>query len=123
MLKISLWRRAAVALARGDLDSARRWADEAVARTTGWHRAVALTARAKVAIAQGDTQQAERDAQGALSEATEVDGLLGIADTLDPCGSGLPVRVAFRIRPAVRRRRWYPPTNRRGPLPDFPGYV
>ena len=91
MVKINLWRRAAVALARGDLDGARRWADEAVARTTGWHRAVALTTRAKVAIAQGDTQQAERDAQGALSEATEVDGLLGIADTLE-CLAALACR-------------------------------
>ena len=68
MVKINLWRRAAVALARGDLDGARQWADDAVARTTGWHRAVALTMRARVAIAQGDTQQAERDAQGASAK-------------------------------------------------------
>ena len=83
MAKVNLWRRAAVALARGDLVAARRWADDAVARTTGWHRAVALTMRARVAIAQGDTQQAERDAHASLTAAVEVDARLGIPDTLE----------------------------------------
>jgi predicted ATPase/class 3 adenylate cyclase/DNA-binding CsgD family transcriptional regulator len=91
MVKTNRWRRAAVALARGDLVAARRWADDAVAGTTGWHRSVALTTRAKVATAQGDNQQAERDAQAALTEATEVDGLLGIADTLE-CLAALACR-------------------------------
>lgn len=83
MVKINIWRRAAVALARGDLVTARRWADEAVAATTGWHRAVALTTRARVAIAQGDVAQAESDAHSALALAVEVNALLGVPDTLD----------------------------------------
>jgi hypothetical protein len=37
---------AQAALADGDLISARRWADDAVQTTTGWHRVNALTARA-----------------------------------------------------------------------------
>jgi predicted ATPase/class 3 adenylate cyclase/DNA-binding CsgD family transcriptional regulator len=83
MMKVHLWRRAAVALTRGDLVAARRWADDAVTGTTGWHRAVALTTRARVAIAQGDTQQAERDAHAALATAAEVDAVLGVSDTLE----------------------------------------
>jgi DNA-binding CsgD family transcriptional regulator len=82
-VKINLWRRAAVTLARGDIVAARRWADDAVTGTAGWHRAIALTTRARVAIAQGDTQQAERDAHAALTAAAEVDALLGVSDTLD----------------------------------------
>jgi DNA-binding CsgD family transcriptional regulator len=83
MVKISLWRRAAVALARGDLVAARRWADEAVSATAGWHRGVALTTRAMVAIAQGDTQQAERDAHAALALEADVNALLGVPDTFE----------------------------------------
>ena len=45
---------AEVALAGGDLVGARRWADEAVATTTGWHRVAALLTRARVAIGEGD---------------------------------------------------------------------
>jgi predicted ATPase/class 3 adenylate cyclase/DNA-binding CsgD family transcriptional regulator len=82
-IKINLWRRAAVALARGDLVAARRSADDAVAGTAGWHRAVALTTRARVAIAQGDIPQAERDARAALAAAAEVDALLGVPDIVE----------------------------------------
>ena len=42
-----------VALASGDLDAARRYADEAIAATKGWHLAVALTTRARISIAEG----------------------------------------------------------------------
>src|SRR5262245_44224426 len=59
--------RAHAALARGDLTEARRWADDAVAVTTGWHRSFALTTRALVAIFQGEREQAERDAHDALA--------------------------------------------------------
>ncbi len=48
-----------LAFARGELDAARRWADEAVASMMGWHRARALTTRAHVAIAQSDPERAE----------------------------------------------------------------
>ena len=83
MVKINLWRRAALALVRDDLGGARRWADQGVSETTGWHRAVALTTRCRVATAQGDTQQAESDAHAALATAAEVGAQLGIADTLE----------------------------------------
>jgi predicted ATPase/class 3 adenylate cyclase/DNA-binding CsgD family transcriptional regulator len=82
-IKINLWRRAAVALARGNLVAARRWADDAVAGTAGWHRAVALTTRARVAMAQGDIPQAERDARAALAAAAEVDALLRVPDIVE----------------------------------------
>ena len=38
---------AQAALARGDLTAARRWADEAVAATSGFHLSLALTTRAR----------------------------------------------------------------------------
>jgi predicted ATPase/class 3 adenylate cyclase/DNA-binding CsgD family transcriptional regulator len=63
---------AQAALAGGDLIVARRWADDAVQATTGWHRAVALTTRARVAIAQGEPKQAHRDAHDALTCAAEI---------------------------------------------------
>ena len=45
---------AEVALARGDLIAARRWADEAVSTDhAAVHLALALTTRARVAIAAG----------------------------------------------------------------------
>jgi DNA-binding CsgD family transcriptional regulator len=49
------------------LTEARRWADDAVATTTGWHLSFALTTRALVAIFQGEPEQAERDAHAALA--------------------------------------------------------
>jgi predicted ATPase/class 3 adenylate cyclase/DNA-binding CsgD family transcriptional regulator len=60
---------AQVALARGDLTTARRWADEAVAVAPGMHLIMALTTRARVAIAQNDPDRAECDAQDALRAA------------------------------------------------------
>jgi DNA-binding CsgD family transcriptional regulator len=65
----ALWNafRAHAALARGDLTEARRWADDAVAATTGWHLALALTTRALVAVFQGEPEQADRDAHDALA--------------------------------------------------------
>jgi len=55
------------ALARGELTAARRWADEAVAATTGAHLAQSLVARAIVATFQGEHEQADRDARDALA--------------------------------------------------------
>ena len=51
---------AQAALARGDLAAARRGVDDAIAATSGWILAAALTTRARVAIAEGDPEQAER---------------------------------------------------------------
>jgi predicted ATPase/class 3 adenylate cyclase/DNA-binding CsgD family transcriptional regulator len=66
MSKMNVWRLAVFALARGELESARQWADDAVDVTSGWHLANALATRARVAIAQGNAQQAEQDAHQAL---------------------------------------------------------
>jgi DNA-binding CsgD family transcriptional regulator len=78
---------AQAALAGGDLAAARRWADEAVSTTTGWHLMVAMTTRARVTIAQGETEQAEVDAHEALACAAEVGAYLGISDTLECLGA------------------------------------
>ncbi|HEY5150517.1 MAG TPA: LuxR C-terminal-related transcriptional regulator [Mycobacterium sp.] len=70
-------------LAHGDIETARRWADDAVAATTGWYRAVALTTRARVAVAQGEPELAERDARDALACAAGVKAYTGAPDTLE----------------------------------------
>jgi DNA-binding CsgD family transcriptional regulator len=74
---------AQAALAGGDLIAARRWADEAVTTTTGWHLMLALTTRARVAIAHEEPEQAERDAHDALMCAADLEALLGIPDLLE----------------------------------------
>jgi predicted ATPase/class 3 adenylate cyclase/DNA-binding CsgD family transcriptional regulator len=79
---------AQVALARGDLTAARRWAEVAVSTTTGWHLAAALTTRARVAIAQRDPELAERDARDGLACAAEVRAHLAVPDILE-CLAGL----------------------------------
>ena len=79
---------AQLALACGDLITARRRADEAVVSTTGWHLSMALTTRARVAIAQGEPEQAERDAHEALALAAELHTQLRVGDALE-CLAGL----------------------------------
>jgi predicted ATPase/class 3 adenylate cyclase/DNA-binding NarL/FixJ family response regulator len=74
---------AQAALAGGDLLAARRWSDEAVATTNGWHLMWALTTRARVATAQGEPEQAERDAHDALARAAEIQAYQGISDTVE----------------------------------------
>lgn len=74
---------AEVALARGDVSAARRWADDAVAVAPGLHLARALATRARVAIAQIDTEQAERDAHDALARAAALNGILIVPDALE----------------------------------------
>jgi predicted ATPase/class 3 adenylate cyclase/DNA-binding CsgD family transcriptional regulator len=75
--------RAELALARGNVTGARRWADEAVSVTTGWWLVVALTTRARVATAQGEPQHAERDAHDALAHAVGINAQLGVPDILE----------------------------------------
>jgi predicted ATPase/class 3 adenylate cyclase/DNA-binding CsgD family transcriptional regulator len=89
------WRaiNAQAALAGGDLVTARRWTDDAVQTTTGWHLMLAFTTRARVAIAQGDPEQADRDAHDALACAAGNEAHLFISDTLEcladlACGGG-----------------------------------
>ena len=81
---------AQTALARGDLTAARRWADDAVAATSGWHLAVALTTRARVAIAQGEPEQADRDAHKALAVIASTRAYTGAPDTFE-CLAALAV--------------------------------
>jgi DNA-binding CsgD family transcriptional regulator len=78
---------AQAALAGGDLLGARRWADDAVATTTGWWLMYALTSRARVAIAQSEPEQTERDAHDALACATEVEAYVFIPDILECLGA------------------------------------
>ena len=91
---------AQAALARGDLTAARRWADEAVAVTSGWHQSMALTTRAGVAIAQGEPEQAERDAHESLATATRTRAYGVPPDTLE-CLAHLAV-AAGNHREATR---------------------
>jgi predicted ATPase/class 3 adenylate cyclase/DNA-binding CsgD family transcriptional regulator len=74
---------AEIALARGDLPTARRCADEAVDLTSGTGRAIALVARGRVAIAQGEPEQAERDAHEAVVVAVDVDAHVTTPDALE----------------------------------------
>jgi predicted ATPase/class 3 adenylate cyclase/DNA-binding CsgD family transcriptional regulator len=74
---------AEAALADRDLATARRWADEGVATTTGLWLAWALCTRARVAIAAGEPQQAERDAQDALTWCGGIEAYLFVPDILE----------------------------------------
>ena len=74
---------AEAALADRDLAAARRWADDAVATTTGWWLTWALTVRARVAVGAGEPDQAERDAHDALTCAAGIKAYLYIPDILE----------------------------------------
>lgn len=74
---------AQVALARGDVLAARRFSDDAVAATMGWHRMVALTVRARVAIVEGEAGRAGRDAHAAVASGADAHAYLGMADAVD----------------------------------------
>ena len=74
---------AQVALARGDLTTARQWADDAVSVAPGFHLMLALATRARVAIAQNDPDQAERDAHDSLTMAANLKGHLIVPDVLE----------------------------------------
>ena len=111
---------AQAALARGDLTAARRWADDAVAATSGWHLPLALTTRARVAIAQGEPEQADRDAHEALAVTASTGAYTGAPDTFE-CLAALAVDAgshheAARLFGAARR---HPAAHRRGPLQDL----
>jgi predicted ATPase/class 3 adenylate cyclase/DNA-binding CsgD family transcriptional regulator len=100
---------AQVALARGDLTEARRWADDAVAVAPGMHRGLALATRARVALAQNDSDQAERDAHEALNSAAKFRGYILIPDALE-CLAALAVdaganREAARLFGAAQALR------------------
>jgi predicted ATPase/class 3 adenylate cyclase/DNA-binding CsgD family transcriptional regulator len=92
---------ALAALASGDVNAARRWADDAVATAQGWALVVgALSTRARVATVQGESEQAERDAHDALASVPEGFMFLSIPDILE-CLATLAGDVG-RHREAVR---------------------
>ncbi len=74
---------AQAALADRDLAAARRWADEAVATSSGLWLAWALSARTRVTIAAGEPEQAERDAQDALTCVAGMEAYLFVPDILE----------------------------------------
>ncbi|MCV6974766.1 helix-turn-helix transcriptional regulator [Mycobacterium bourgelatii] len=74
---------AEVAMARGDLVEAGRFADEQVSVMSGWHQARALTMRARVAIASDEPVPAERDAHKALACASKVHAHLAVPDIFE----------------------------------------
>ncbi|KMO72023.1 putative HTH-type transcriptional regulator [Mycolicibacterium chlorophenolicum] len=88
------------ALARGDVTAARQRADDAVAATTGSHRAQALIARALVASFQGEPEQTERDAHDALAVLAGMQAYGGVPTALE-CLARLAVD-AGRHREAAR---------------------
>lgn len=102
---------AQAALARGDLTAARRWADDAVAATTGFELVQALTTRARVAMAQDQPGQAECDAHAALALAASTGAYLSVPEILE-CLAALAVdagshREAARLygaADAIRQR-------------------
>jgi predicted ATPase/DNA-binding NarL/FixJ family response regulator len=117
---VVLYPRAEAALARGDLTAARRFADEAVSTTKGWHRATAQRTRARVALGQRDFEQAERDAHAALDCLADLRAYVGVADTFE-CVARLAVQAeshaeAARLLGAAEAMR------RRGRLVRFKAY-
>jgi DNA-binding CsgD family transcriptional regulator len=103
--------RAEIYLATGDLVAARRWADDAVSATAGFHRMWALTTRARVVLADGDPEAAEHDAHAALSLAADTRVQMGVPEIFD-CLARISVQVeswpeAARLcgaAEAIRRR-------------------
>jgi predicted ATPase/DNA-binding CsgD family transcriptional regulator len=74
---------AQVALANGDLEAARRWADVSISKTAGWWQAAGLIARARVAMAEGEPGQAHRHAHEALACTTAVEAFGCAADIFE----------------------------------------
>ncbi len=78
---------AEIALARGDLTAAKRYADEAVALASGVNLAIALIARTRVAIAHDEREQAESDAHKALACGVSVDAHATAPEALECLGA------------------------------------
>ncbi|WP_244168079.1 helix-turn-helix transcriptional regulator [Mycobacterium paraffinicum] len=102
---------AQVALARGDLASARRFAEEDLADARGWFTVQALSTRARVAMAEKKPGLAERDVQDALARAVETQAHLFVPDLLEllagltqDAGNHLEAARLFGAAHAVRER-------------------
>ncbi len=85
---IWLYPMAEVELVRGDLAEARRWAEEAVRMTAGWHLSLALMTRARISLTDKNPGSAERDLHQALHCAAQVDAYLVVPDLLE-CLAGV----------------------------------
>ncbi|MEY2522677.1 MAG: hypothetical protein QOJ66_1242 [Ilumatobacteraceae bacterium] len=72
-----------VALAQGDLDAARDWAERSVKAARGWGVSRGLTSLAEIEMLQGQPERAERDVREALSVAVETGGFLGVPRALE----------------------------------------
>jgi predicted ATPase/class 3 adenylate cyclase/DNA-binding CsgD family transcriptional regulator len=98
-----------IALARGDLDSARQSVDEVLPSMQGWHLATSLTTRARRRLQCGDHVDAEHDAHNALSVVAEsgADGALpDIIDCLSlAAGAAGSHREAARLMGAAEAIR------------------
>lgn len=94
-----------VAMVEGDIEAARRLADEAVATNKAWQLAYALVLRARVAIQQGDTSQAIEDAHRALSLSAELGVRLLFPDILECLAAGASGAEAARLFGAAEAAR------------------
>jgi predicted ATPase/class 3 adenylate cyclase/DNA-binding CsgD family transcriptional regulator len=117
---VVLYPRAEAALARGDLTAARRFAEEAVITTKGWHQATALRTRARVALVQRELEQAERDAHAALACLADLRAYVGVADVLE-CLARLAIQAASHAE-AARLLGAAEAMRRRGQLVRFKAY-
>jgi predicted ATPase/class 3 adenylate cyclase/DNA-binding CsgD family transcriptional regulator len=105
---------AEIALARGDIDTARRWADDAVEATSyrPSHTVRALLARARVALAEGRPDQAEDWVHRALAEIIDSESHLYLAEVFEcladaavAVGSATEAARLLGAADAERRRR------------------
>lgn len=99
----------------GDLQAARRAADETLAVVPGCYRMLALLARANIALAQGEPEQAEHDAHEALTVAEDTQAFMRVDDILEclACLAAAEENYAYAVRlfgagDAQRRRIGHP---------------
>lgn len=99
----------------GDLEAARRSADETLAVAPGCYRMLALLARANIAMAQLEPEQAERDAHEALTVAEDTPAFIRVDDILEclACLAAAEENYAYAARlfgagDAQRRRMGHP---------------
>jgi predicted ATPase/class 3 adenylate cyclase/DNA-binding CsgD family transcriptional regulator len=108
---INLSLAAEIKLARGDLVAARRWADQAITVSMGFHKIIALTTRARIAIRQDEPDQAERDAHDALALGANLHAYIPVPDILEclaelahDAGSDPEAARLFGAADAIRQR-------------------
>ena len=84
-----------IALASGDLATARELADAAVSTAAGWHLVVALLARARIAVTDGAREEGERDVYDALAAASANRVYLPVPEILE-CLANLATHAGNR---------------------------